>query len=111
MGCNMTLDKIKTYEEMWAYAKKIGYENLTDKDIEQLHDVVNRICDAQIAALPEGPSRSTFKLMYRCFANSIDYKLETCTPEREMRIQNAILKCQQEMGFVFDGNLGDYALK
>ena len=44
----MTIDEIKTYEEIDKYTEEIGYENLTDQDIKALCAKVCEISDKRI---------------------------------------------------------------
>ena len=85
----MTIEDIKTYDELDDYCKDVGYENLTDEDIDALCAKVREIRDANIEDIK---ARNTvpgaiasLETLAKCEAASEINFLNNCTPERKRR--------------------------
>lgn len=85
----VSLRDIKTYEDLDRYCEDVGYENLTDEDIENLRKKVWEIYEIKEKEIEAGDEASPVKFMLIQLAKSgavsrCDH-LDNCTEERRRR--------------------------
>ena len=81
----MTIEDIKTYDELDDYCEAVGYENLTDEDINALCAKVREIKKAKIERAMEHvkcKGRPGLVMIYNSEATNRVIFLKNCTEER-----------------------------
>ena len=80
----MTIEEIKTYDEVDAYCEEVGYENLTDEDIDALckkiWEIEKALEEADASKFPKGRIALS-GLHVNGAVNRVNH-LRNCTEER-----------------------------